>query len=157
MNKIAPSASELCNIKWRPYGISVVSRAEYTWLKHQMKVNFILNRIVIENLCNWMNSFEVIWKELYCGRHLGIVAAILEWPNPYALYANYEKFCLNRKVPVSLHDWSNGFGVILKKFYLAAILENGGVQDIAYLANFHQKHYFSRNVYVFNDIWHIFS
>ena len=86
MNKKAPSESDLCNIIWRPYWISVVSRAEYTWLKHQMKVNFILNRIVIENLCNWMNSFEVIWKELYCGRHLGILAAILEWPKLHAMH-----------------------------------------------------------------------
>ena len=44
---------------------------------------------------------------------------------------NYENFCLNGKVPVNFYDRSNGYGVILNKFYLAAILEYGALQNSA--------------------------
>ena len=52
-------------------------------------------------------------------------------PTSMSYMSNYENFCLNGKASVNFYDWSNGFGVILNNFYLAAIMENGGLQNSA--------------------------
>jgi hypothetical protein len=54
---------------------------------------------------------------------------------------------------VNFYDWSNGFGVILDKFDLAAILENGGLQNSA--IQLPPCAFLIMNFYASKDITHI--
>ena len=87
----------------------------------------ILNSIVPETY--WIEVLKLVEQNF-------TLAVILEFSmsrdrTPKLYTPNYENLCLNRKVPVNFHDWSNGFGVILNKFYLAAILKNVGLKNSA--------------------------
>ena len=80
-NRNAASKLDLCNAIWRPHWIFVVSRDQLTCATcaiHQIKVNFVLNKMVPVNLSNLMNNFEAISKEFYFGGHHGIFEAILK-------------------------------------------------------------------------------
>ena len=86
----------------------------HIWAIYQMIENLILNKKVLVNVCDWTNSFERFWKKTLFWRPSWIWACHVTG-TLCVIYQTFWFLILNIKVLLNLHDWSNGFGVILKK------------------------------------------
>ena len=108
----------------------------------------ILNRIVPANLLDW--SFEAIVDQCFT------LAAILEFS--VSRVTPLCAICQIMRISVwtERYLWTStieaAYEVILNKFYLAAILENGGFQNS--VIQFPSYTFSYMNFYTSNDIWH---
>ena len=126
-----------------------VSRDRVTCAMRQIKGNLIINRKVLVSLCDWINSFEAIWRNVIwdCLETYRTVSCDRAF---HFHIPNYGSFCSNQIISNELkrleQQFGKGFEICFQKFYLAVIFKNGGYRTLRHLLNLGHKHSYSRNL-----------